>query len=99
MFEEHPVFQPPDNPTIHIWRYIDLPKYISLLNDKALYFCRMDKLIDRFEGSLPRPNILLRKADPGSKRIVQSSDGRRETAEKSWERLFRIERTHAFAGT
>src|SRR5919197_2638194 len=96
MFEEHPVFQPPDDPTIHIWRYIDLPKYISLLNEKALYFCRIDKLVDRFEGSLPRPNILLRKADPYSKRIVQSSDGRRETGEKAWERLFRIERTHAF---
>jgi hypothetical protein len=96
MFEEHPVFQPPADRSIHIWRYIDLPKYISLLNDKALYFCRMDKLVDRFEGSLPRPDILLRKAGAYSKRIVQSSDGRLETGEKSWARMFRVERTHAF---
>ena len=96
MFEEHPVFQAPDDPSIYIWRYIDLSKYISLLNDKALYFCRMDKLVDRFEGSLPRSNILLRKADPYSKIMVQSSDGRLETSEKSRERQIRIERTHAF---
>jgi hypothetical protein len=96
MFEEHPVFQSPADLSTHIWRYIDLPKYISLLNDQALYFCRMDKFIDRFEGSLPRPNLLLRKADPYAKRIMQSSDGRLETAEKSWERQFRIGRSHAF---
>ena len=96
MLEEHPAFHAPDDPNIYIWRYIDLPKYISLLNDEALYFCRMDKLIDQFEGSLPRPNILHRKADPHSKMIVQSSDKRIETHEKSMERLIRIERTHAF---
>jgi hypothetical protein len=96
MFEEDPLFKPPDDPNIYIWRYIDLPKYVSLLNDKALYFCRMDKLIDQFEGSLPRPNIIIRKAHPFFNRLGQSSDGRVETVGKSWERQVRIMRTHAF---
>jgi hypothetical protein len=96
MFEEHPVFQAPDDPSIYIWRYIDLPKYISLLHDKALYFCRVDKLVDQFEGSLPRPNILARRANSYFKTIVQSSDGRVETAEESMARSLRLERTHAF---
>jgi hypothetical protein len=96
MFKEHPVCHAPADPGIYIWRYIDLPKYISLLNDKALYFCRMDKLIDQFEGSLPKPNIILRKAHPFSKTFGQASDGRIETVEKTWARMFRISRTHSF---
>ena len=96
MFEEHSVFQAPSDPSIYIWRYIDLPKYISLLDERALYFCRMDKLVDQFEGSLPKPNILLRKAHPLAKGLVQSSDGRIEPAEKSSERMSRIFKSQNF---
>lgn len=55
VFEEHPLFKGPDDPNIGIWRYIDLPRYLSLLVEKALFFARADKLaeVDAFEGSLP----------------------------------------------
>lgn len=31
-------------------KYMDLTKFISLLNRKSLFFCRLDKLEDKFEG-------------------------------------------------
>lgn len=37
-----------------IWRYMDLAKFVSLLEKGALFFCRSDLFDDRFEGSYPR---------------------------------------------
>ncbi len=48
MFEQHPVFKAPDDANIQIWRYMDLPKYISILDQSAVYFCRSDRLGDEF---------------------------------------------------
>jgi len=56
-----PGFTPPPDPDIFIWRYMDLPKYISLLSTKCLYFSRADRLGDPFEGSFPQQNIEARK--------------------------------------
>ena len=51
-FEPHPVFEtPPDDATLS--RYMTLPKYLSLLTGRYLFFCRVDGLGDRFEGSFP----------------------------------------------
>lgn len=36
---------------IPIWRYMDLTKFISILDKNALFFTRADKLGDPFEGS------------------------------------------------
>ncbi len=44
----------PLEPNTIIWRYLDFEKYKSLLENKALFFCRADKFIDPFEGSLPK---------------------------------------------
>jgi hypothetical protein len=42
--------EPPPND--HLWRYLDLAKFVSLLDNSALYFCRADKFInDPFEGA------------------------------------------------
>jgi hypothetical protein len=37
---------------IPVWRYLSLPKFISLLKSDSLYLARLDKLTDPFEGSL-----------------------------------------------
>lgn len=50
---DHPAFLQIEENTI-IWRYLDLDKFESLLRDKALFFCRADKFIDPFEGSIPK---------------------------------------------
>ena len=51
--EEHPIYQLPEDQGISIWRYMDLVKLISMLQEKPLYFCRADRLGDRFQCSLP----------------------------------------------
>lgn len=44
-----------------IWKYLDLSKFISLINDEALTFTRVDVLNDPFEGSYSKPSIDERK--------------------------------------
>jgi hypothetical protein len=51
---KHPSFEEPEDPKAQIWRYLDLAKFLSLLEKSALYFCRVDLLGDPFEGSRPR---------------------------------------------
>jgi streptogramin lyase len=52
IFSPHPSFIAPDA-DLELWRYIDLPKLISMLHERALFFARLDSQSDRFEGSLP----------------------------------------------
>jgi len=37
--------------TDELWRYVDFPKFVSLLEHRALFFCRADLLGDPMEGS------------------------------------------------
>ena len=55
--QEHPVFSRPAQLDAPVWRYIDVAKYLSMLQSRALFFSRLDRLGDPFEGSLPRANI------------------------------------------
>ena len=45
--------EPIDDNTI-IWRYFDLAKFLDLLENQILFFCRADKFGDPLEGSLNR---------------------------------------------
>jgi hypothetical protein len=36
-----------------VWRYLTFPKYISLLTYGALWFSKLNVLIDKFEGTMP----------------------------------------------
>ena len=60
MYKEHPAFEKPKDENAKIWRYIDFTKFLDLLDKKALFFPRADKLGDPFEGSFPRGNVVLR---------------------------------------
>ena len=53
MYETHPVFISPNEKNVKIWRYLDIAKYLSLLEKRSLFFTRADLLGDPFEGSLP----------------------------------------------
>lgn len=57
MHQPHDAFEPPSNLEIPIWRYIDLAKFLSLLESQALYFARADQMDDKFEGSTSEPSI------------------------------------------
>lgn len=53
-----PVFYPAsDYPLV---KYLDLTRFISLIQRQALFFCRLDKLEDKFEGTTAKPNFDLR---------------------------------------
>lgn len=42
---------PPNNPHAKIWRYMSFSKYVSMLQQKALFFSRSDRFLDPWEGS------------------------------------------------
>jgi len=51
-YAEHESFSTPSRDAV-VWRYMDFAKYVSLLHSDALFFCRLDRLGDPFEGSVP----------------------------------------------
>ena len=56
MYEErNGIDTPPRNTTL--WRYMDFTKFASLLKEHALFFVRVDKLGDPFEGAFPDINV------------------------------------------
>lgn len=72
MYVDNPQCKKPAEDTI-IWRYMDLTKFVSLLEKKALFFCRVDRLQggDKFEGSLTRKTIE-RLKNSESHKIIES---------------------------
>lgn len=54
-----PVFAPAGDYLIA--KYMDLTKYISMLQRNSLFFCRLDKLDDKYEGLSPRSNFKIRE--------------------------------------
>lgn len=54
MFEKHPVFNPPKDENVKIWRYVDFTKFLFFIDRKALFFTRVDQLEDKFEGTLSK---------------------------------------------
>ena len=57
---DHPSFKQPENNKIMVWRYMDFTKFVSMLENGGLFFCRADLLGDPFEGSFARANEELR---------------------------------------
>lgn len=53
MYLDDPLFPKPDDKDTKIWRYMDIAKFLSLIDNKALFFSRADFLGDPFEGSIP----------------------------------------------
>lgn len=43
--------------TVRVWRYMTFTKFMSLVDRSALYFARVDRLGDPFEGSYGRRNL------------------------------------------
>jgi hypothetical protein len=50
-YVEHPAFETPTHDAA-LWRYMDLPKFIALLDRGALFFAAVRTFPDRFEGSV-----------------------------------------------
>jgi hypothetical protein len=48
---------------VKLWRFLDFTKYVSMLDQGALFFTRADQLADPFEGAYARPNRVQRNHD------------------------------------
>jgi hypothetical protein len=55
MYHPHPSFRSPPKKA-KLWKFLDFTKFVSLLENRALYFSRSDKLFDPFEGTLSKLN-------------------------------------------
>lgn len=87
----HPDISQPDNLDGTIWRYMDLPKYVSLLATRCLWYSQVAELPDVFEGSLP-PQALKIFEDRDQERI---DAGQRIVAERPG--IFSIGRYFVYA--
>jgi hypothetical protein len=54
----HPDFLPLAEDTV-VWRYMETAKFLSIINDQALFFSRSDLMTDRWEGAIGPRNIEL----------------------------------------
>jgi len=62
-FKRHPTFRPAPSEESKLWRYMGLPKYLSLLQDRSLFFRSLEMVAgsDPFEGTLPASRFVHRK--------------------------------------
>jgi hypothetical protein len=54
------LFVPPNDLDVPVWRYMDFTKFVSMLENKGIFFPMVAKLQDPFEGSFARGNEELR---------------------------------------
>jgi hypothetical protein len=53
-----------------IWRYMDLSKFLSLLENNSLFFTRSDKFQDPYEGTLNQPQLLAIKNEINNLKVL-----------------------------
>lgn len=53
-YKSHPLIEAPPNDAV-LWRYLDLAKFVSLLEESALYFPPVAAMADPLEGFLTEP--------------------------------------------
>lgn len=57
MFRESEGIEVPSDPYAKIWRYVDFAKFVSILEEKALFFADYKQFDDPQEGCFPPENI------------------------------------------
>jgi hypothetical protein len=60
MHTSHPAFRLPPDIDGKIWQYMELAEFVSMLNRKALFFVKANKLRDPYEGIVPQFNHVMR---------------------------------------
>jgi len=67
----------PTNPDATIWRFIDLPKFLDFLYTGSLYFSRLDRLGDPYEGLPSKEQFDSLRKDPSIEwmaRVIHDSN-------------------------
>lgn len=54
MHVSHPLFRLPADPSGKIWQYMDMPKFVSMLQRKQLFFAKASAVRDPYEGVVPQ---------------------------------------------
>lgn len=77
MYLENSLISKPDGEDIKIWRYLDIPEFLSIIDKRALFFSRAEYLGDSFEGSIPqsKDQINLNKHFGRVSDVMYSDDG------------------------
>lgn len=72
----HQAFTQPSNPDIRVWRYMNLAKYISFIQNKSLYFSQLKVLSksDPYEGSTTKE--IYEKIERGDNKAVNFNNQR-----------------------
>jgi hypothetical protein len=60
MHKSHPAFRAPPDTDGKIWQYMELAEFVSMLNRKALFFVKANKLRDPYEGIIPQYSNMIR---------------------------------------
>jgi len=56
-YSRHPACNIPDDLNQKLWRYLDFTKFVSMLEEKALFFPKLSSLSDPLEGFLTKPTV------------------------------------------
>lgn len=102
---EHPTFKPPDNMDGRIWRYMDFPRFVSILDRKALFFVKASKFRDLYEGTVPKYNDLNRASvyeeqsnsflnEEQFKRFIETMPSTMKSVFKAWREIILINSWH-----
>ena len=73
MYEKHDSINTPDKSLI-IWRYLDLWKFLDIIDNRKLYMSRADTFEDKFEGRIPLSKEIKLKDDHPLKNIDSFSE-------------------------
>lgn len=57
MLFDDPGIDGPEDPNSQLWKYLDLERFIWLIQSKSLWFSQVNQLEDSLEGSLGRLNL------------------------------------------
>jgi hypothetical protein len=78
MHTSHPAFRLPPDIDGKIWQYMELAEFVSMLNRKALFFVKANKLRDPYEGIIPQFNIntIRTAADKEEQKLKQNFQSR-----------------------
>jgi len=74
MYINHSQLQLPFSDDCSIWKFMSFGKFMAMLKNKSLFFCRLDRLSDPWEGVYPRGYIDYWKSMIPDK--IPSSDGK-----------------------
>jgi hypothetical protein len=79
-----------------LWRYMDYYKFKSLLESKALFFSRVDKLSDKFEGTWARTNLEIKIFVSDAKRGPNEYNADRKILHEAAEDTLRLFYVYCF---